>query len=234
MNNLSTVANRARNPGVPSSVSILVLALIGAVCGSAPAAAAPLLGSDLASFTVLGASTVTNVTTSTIVGNVGVWSSGGANAITGFNSAPGVAVADTQVTGGTVQAGTTTAMAGQLQLVTAISNLGLLGPGTVESADLTGLTLAPGVYTVAAGTTNLSGTLTLDGGQCQRGLGFPDAEHTDHFAQLGREGDQYRVGCRRVLECWQLRNHRYKHDIHGQYSRAHQHHHELHRNRSLW
>ena len=32
------------------------------------------------------------------------------------------------------------------------------------AADLSGLTLGPGVYTVAAGTTNLSGALTLDGG----------------------------------------------------------------------
>src|SRR5450432_1543248 len=72
------------------------------------ASAAPILGPDLSSFTVLGGSTVTNVPTSTINGNVGVWSSGGANAITGFLSSPGVAVSDPQVTGGTVQAGTTT------------------------------------------------------------------------------------------------------------------------------
>jgi Ice-binding-like/PEP-CTERM motif len=128
--------------------------------------ATPLLGSDVASFTVLGASTVTNVPTSTIVGDVGVWSSGGANAITGFNSSPGVAVSDPQVTG-TVQAGTTTgtpnAKSAQQELVTAITNLGSLGKGTLEGADLAGLTLAPGVYTVPAGTTNLSGTLILDG-----------------------------------------------------------------------
>jgi Ice-binding-like/PEP-CTERM motif len=131
------------------------------------ALATPILGSDLASFTVLGASTVTNVPTSTIVGNVGVWSSGGANAITGFLSSPGVAVPDPQVTGGLVHAGTTTgtpnAMLAQAQLTTAITNLGSLGPGTLLAADLVGLTLFPGVYTVPAGTTNLSGALTLDG-----------------------------------------------------------------------
>lgn len=54
-------------------------------------------------------------------------------------------------------------MSAQLQLATAITNLGSLGPGTLESADLTGLTLLPGVFTVPAGTTNLSGMLTLDG-----------------------------------------------------------------------
>ena len=129
--------------------------------------ATPILGPDLSSFTVLGGSTVTNVPTSTINGNVGVWSSGGANAITGFLSSPGVGVSDPQVTGGTVQAGTTTgtpnAMAAQAQLTAAITNLGSLGPGTLLGSDLVGLTLFPGVYTVPAGTTNLSGALTLDG-----------------------------------------------------------------------
>jgi len=149
----------------PKALSILSLAVIGALYGASPALATPLLGTDLASFTVLGASTVTNVPTSTIGGNVGVWSSGGANAITGFNSSPGVAVSDSQVTGGLVHAGTANAMSAQGQLTTAITNLGSLGSGTtLINPDLAGLILAPGVYTVSAGTTNLSGTLTLDGG----------------------------------------------------------------------
>jgi hypothetical protein len=67
------------------------------------------------------------------------------------------------VTGGTVQAGGANAMSAQLQLAAAISSLGSLGPGTLLPADLTGLTLQPGVYTVPAGKTNLSGTLTLNG-----------------------------------------------------------------------
>src|ERR1700690_3294208 len=126
--------------------------------------ATPILGSDLASFTVLGSSTVTNVPTSNIVGSVGVWSSGGANAITGFNSSPGVAVSDPQVTGGTVQAGTALAQSAQGQLTTARNNLDSLGIGTLLASDLTlAGTLAPGVYTVPAGVTNLSGALTLDG-----------------------------------------------------------------------
>jgi len=127
------------------------------------ASATPILGSDLASFTVLGATTVTNVPTSTIVGNVGVWSSEGANAITGFNSSPGVAVSDPQVTGGQVHAGTAVAASAQGQLTTAIANLSSLGAGILLPADLAGLTLSPGVYTVPAGTTNLSGVLTLNG-----------------------------------------------------------------------
>ena len=160
MNNATTHAFRARAGGSPAAKSILALAVIGVCWCAAPAAATPILGSDLASFTVLGASAVTNVPTSTIVGNVGVWPT---NAITGFNHSPGVAVSDTQVTG-TVQEGTTTAQLAQAQLTTAITNLGSLGPGTTEPADLAGLTLPPGIYTVPAGTTNLSaGTLTLNG-----------------------------------------------------------------------
>ncbi|MCB2180522.1 MAG: DUF3494 domain-containing protein [Desulfobulbaceae bacterium] len=127
--------------------------------------ATPILGDDLASFTVLGASTVTNVPTSTIVGNVGVWSSGGANSITGFLSSPGVGVSDPQVTGGSVYAGGALPQAAQGGLTTAINHLGSLGAGTLLAADLTlAGTLSPGVYTVPAGTTNLSGLLTLDGG----------------------------------------------------------------------
>lgn len=146
--------------------SIKSLMLIVALYGSAEALASPILGSDLASFTVLGASAVTNVPTSTIGGNVGVWSSGGANAITGFKSSPGVAVSDPQVTGGLVHAGTALAQSAHGQITTARNNLSSLGPGTtLKNSDLsTYLSLAPGVYTVAAGTTNLSGILTLDGG----------------------------------------------------------------------
>jgi hypothetical protein len=142
---------------------LFVVAALAALTCPPLVSATPILGTDLASFTVLGASTVTNVPTSTIVGNVGVWSSGGANAITGFNSSPGVAVSDPQVTGGNVHAGTAVAQLAQGQLTNAITYLGLLGPGTLLPADLAGLILSPGVYTVPAGTTNLSGALTLDG-----------------------------------------------------------------------
>lgn len=167
---MKTVFTHSRRPrACPRYASMALFAsfVIGSCLRSALVSATPLLGTELASFTVLGGSAVTNVPTSAIVGNVGVWSSGGANAVTGFNSSPGVTVSDPQVTGGTVQAGTMTgspnAMTAQQQLITAITNLGSLGPGTLEPADLTGLTLLPGVYTVPAGTTNLSGTLTLDG-----------------------------------------------------------------------
>jgi len=144
------------------TIARLALPLCAALACASPASATPILGSDLASFTVLGASTVTNVGTSAIVGNVGV-SPG--TSITGFNSSPGVAVADLQVTSGLVHTTTAVAALAQSQLTTARTNLSSLGSGsTLINPDLAGLTLAPGVYTVTGGVTNLSGTLTLDGG----------------------------------------------------------------------
>jgi len=152
------------------AISLFVAAL---AYGPAQGLAVPILGADLASFAVLGGSGVTNVPTSTIFGNVGTWESGGANAITGFGTpSPGNAVANSQVTGGLVHFGTDTAdgfpnaEAAQGQLTTArttILGVGTLGSGTLLPVDLTGLTIFPGVYTVPAGTTNLSGAVTLDG-----------------------------------------------------------------------
>jgi len=49
----------------------------------------------------------------------------------------------------------------QSELAAAKSELGSLGAGTTLPVNLGGLTLSPGVYTVPAGTTNLTGTLTL-------------------------------------------------------------------------
>jgi hypothetical protein len=144
-------------------LSLVAVAVLGALALPAQVSAISILGSA-EDFAVLGGSAVTNIPTSTISGSVGVWSSGGANAISGFNSSPGLAVSDPQVTNGTVQAGTAEAMAAQGNLTDAITSLGLLGTGTtLANFDLAGLTLTPGVYTVHAGTSNLTGALTLDG-----------------------------------------------------------------------
>jgi hypothetical protein len=139
---------------------LFVVVALAALLSPPMVSAAPILGADLASFTVLGASAVTNVPTSVIVGNVGV-SPG--SSITGFNSTPGVAVSDPQVTGGLVHTTTALAASAQAELTAARINLSSLGVGTLLAADLAGLTLSPGTYTVPAGTTNLSGALTLDG-----------------------------------------------------------------------
>lgn len=158
---VSKSASRTRTASSLKSLSVLALAVMAVFCGAAPASATPLLGADLASFTVLGAETVTNVPTSTIVGNVGV-SPG--TALPGFTWVSGTATADGQVTGGLVHSATALAASAQAQLTTARLNLDSLGTGTTLTlANLNGLTLYPGVYTVHAGTTNLSGVLTLDG-----------------------------------------------------------------------
>ena len=77
----------------PKYLSVLSLAVIGALCDSSAAWATPILGSDLASFTVLGYSTVTNTNPggnlplgpTTITGNVGDWANSvAANTVTGL------------------------------------------------------------------------------------------------------------------------------------------------------
>jgi hypothetical protein len=169
MRNISKKTSQLHDERTASRMKTSCLNLFGSAAVAAllcPAlvSASPILGSDVASFTILGASAVVNVPTSSINGNVGVWSSGGANSISGFLSSPGTAVSDLQVTGGLVHAGNTIAQSAQAQLTAAMTNLGSMGAGTTLSlADMAGLTLRPGVYTVPAGTTNLSGTLTLDG-----------------------------------------------------------------------
>lgn len=130
----------------------LALPLFAALaCSSVPAVASPILGPELDSFAVLGASAVTNVGATTLLGNLGV--------------SPGAAITDTgsiTITG-TVHQNDAFAATAQDQLATAMANLGLLGPGTLLSADISGLTLPPGVYTVPEAASNLTGTVILDG-----------------------------------------------------------------------
>ena len=131
-------------------LTILPLAVIGALYGASPALAGPILGSDLASFAVLGAAGVTNVPTSTIGGNLG--------------SAPNGSVGGGYIfTSGSLQQNTALAQQAQLQLDAAILAVNGMGPGLLIGSDLTG-TIFPGVYTVPGAGTNLSGNLILDGG----------------------------------------------------------------------
>lgn len=124
--------------------------------------AAPLLPPGLGSFAVLGASAVTNTGATILTGNLGVSNNSSITGITGFfgtlsNDGPGLA-------SGTVHQGDAFATLADTQFTLAKSSLALMGTGTTLGADLTGLTLTPGTYTVLAGTTNLTGALTLDGG----------------------------------------------------------------------
>jgi len=131
--------------------------LVALVSGMSQAWAAPVLAPELASFAVLGASTVTNTGATELIGNLGV-SPG--SAITGFfgtleNDGPGT------FTGAPHQADAFAGTA-HIQLANMKADLGLLGPLKWLGAELGGLTLAPGIYSVLAGG-NLTGTLTLDG-----------------------------------------------------------------------
>jgi len=126
-------------------------------------AQAQFLGSDLATFAILGETSVTNdypTNTSTIFGNVGV-SAG--TSITGFTAAvPGVPTTDAtgQVTGGVLHANTGLAASAQVQLDTAILSLNSLASTGALGPNINGI-YAPGVYDGGAGL--LTGALTLDG-----------------------------------------------------------------------
>jgi type VI secretion system secreted protein VgrG len=120
-----------------------------------PGLAVPILGSELASFAVLGAETVTNTGATTLIGNLGV--------------SPGTSItgSGTITLTGELHQTDSFASTAQTQLggpTGALTTLGSLGVGTpLLLADLSGLTLIPGIYSVPEGTTNLTGTLTLDG-----------------------------------------------------------------------
>jgi hypothetical protein len=132
--------------------------LVALACAPLPTLASPILGPDLLDFAVLGASTVTNVPTSGITGDVGVWAG---TAVTGINHISGTTATDPQVSG-LVHSATTKAADAQAQLAQAKIDLTSMGPGTLLGNGMTNLTLAPGVYSVGAALIN--GTLTLDGG----------------------------------------------------------------------
>ena len=149
---------RARKTPSLKFVSAAVSLLLGAFCIASSALASPILGADLASFAVLGASGVTNVPVSTIGGNVG--------------SAPNASAGGGYVfTSGSLQENTALAQRAQLDLDAAIVTLSAFGVGTTISGgnldawqSLNGGVVAPGTYTVSAAMTNLAGNLILDGG----------------------------------------------------------------------
>jgi hypothetical protein len=125
------------------------------------ASAGSILGNELLSFAVLGASTVTNTGPTTLTGSLGV-SPG--SAITGFL---GTVEADGPGTfTGAAHQGDAFAGLAQTQLATAMGYLAALSSvaTTIPNGDLTGLSLGPGVYYVPdLAPSNLHGTLTLTG-----------------------------------------------------------------------
>lgn len=154
---VSNCAGSTRRGLAMKSALALALAGTGVVFGAAPAWSTPVLGSDLASFAVLGAAGVTNVPPSTIGGNLG--------------SAPNATVGGGYVfTSGSLQPNTALAQNAQIQLDAAILAVNANGPGTlITGGDLDawqsshGGFISPGTYTVPFATTNLVGNLVLNG-----------------------------------------------------------------------
>jgi hypothetical protein len=104
-------------------------------------------------FAVLAGTSVTNTGPSTVSGDLGV---DPGSSITGFP--PGIVEPPS-----TTYAADSVALGAQNDLTTAYNQAAGEGPPTSETADLTGLTLDPGVYqTTSDGALSLTGALTLD------------------------------------------------------------------------
>ena len=133
-------------------IATSVVTLLGAAFANVASAATSTVNlGNAAPFAVLAGTTVTNTGSSTISGSVGV-SPG--SAITGFP--PGL------ITNGTTHGGDATALAAQTDATAAYLDAAGRTPFTVDSSDLGGQSLSPGVYQNAAAT-SLTGTVTLNG-----------------------------------------------------------------------
>ncbi len=135
---------------VSTTAAMLVL---GAVVAQPASAAQPPVGMGTAApFAVLAGQTVTNTGPSVISGDVGL---DPGTAITGFP--PGIVTPPS-----TTYAADGVALQAQSDLTTAYNQAAGATPVTVESADLGGQNLAPGVYK-GTSTLSLTGTVTLNG-----------------------------------------------------------------------
>ena len=157
-NRVASHSKVARNKRSSALFLTALWSAMGTFCVASCAFSSPILGADLATFAVLGASGVTNVPTSIIGGHVG--------------SAPNASIGGGYIfTSGSLQANTATAQQAQRDLDAAILTLSAFGVGTTISdgnldawQSANGGKVAPGTYTVSAANANLTGNLILDGG----------------------------------------------------------------------
>jgi len=166
---MGSVGTRARR-----SLAVLLPVLAASVLvagGTASATPTPVGLGTATSFAILAGAAASDVPTSSITGNLGLSTTTGA-AITGFTCSQMVPPSEIlEVDNGFGGSGTcvvpnagtqvTTPRADQLASFTSTSNL----PGATpvgSSGDLAGLSLGAGLYSFASGTTDNSGTLTLD------------------------------------------------------------------------
>jgi hypothetical protein len=139
------------------SYKLAVPLAVTLACSTATVLASPILGSDLATFAILGSSGVTNVPLTTIGGNLG--------------SAPNASIGSGYTfTSGSLQANTPLAQSAQIQLDAAILAVNSSGPGLNISSNLDdwqashGGVITPGTYTVGHDPiANLTNDIFLDG-----------------------------------------------------------------------
>jgi hypothetical protein len=134
-----------------NAMKLAVPLLVALAYGPSQGLATPILGSELASFAVLGHSTVTNTGATTLTGNLGV--------------SPGTSItgSGTITITGTVHQTDPFASTAQTQLggaSGALAILNSLSPTLNVDLSVSGQTLSPGIYTAA---NTLTGTLTLQG-----------------------------------------------------------------------